>query len=606
MELLRLGAGPAVLRRLPNILPKGGHLPCEAWNTRHQMVIIILWAHTVVLPIYALGMGTSLWHSLAEGAPIALMTWIAQSKNVKHSLRMSVATIALVTCSAILVHISGGLIEMHFHFFVVVGIVTLYQSWTPFLLAIGYVVLHHGSMGTLLPHEIYNHADAVAHPWKWALIHGSFILAMSGAGLAAWKFAENAQERAVESERKHFEEERRRLAEREQATIMIQEREEQLRQAQKMEAVGHLAGGIAHDFNNLLGVVVNYGRFVAEELHVSDPRRADVEEIIKAGERGARLTRQLLTFSRKEVVRPEVLDLNLVVADTFNILSRTITERIELTSDLQTDLWTMAADRGHVEQVLMNLVVNARDAIDANTGQVVIQTSNVLIPPHQPPVQDMTPGEWVRLSVSDTGSGIPKEIRDHIFEPFFTTKPVGEGTGLGLATVYGIVTQSGGHIAVESEPGHGTTFVMYFPRSESLAMFPSDDRQKVYVPPGRGTSVLVVEDEDAMRDVAARILTRHGFDVTAFASPDAALGHFHANDGAIDVLLTDVVMPEMSGTELSEATGLPTVFMSGYTRDIVADSGASVSSVLQKPFGEEELLDAVHSLLHGPAVAPAF
>ncbi|MEA2453738.1 MAG: two-component system, cell cycle sensor histidine kinase and response regulator CckA, partial [Actinomycetota bacterium] len=444
------------------------------------------------------------------------------------------------------------------------------------------------------------HPDAFLHPWKWAMIHGAFILAMSAAGLAAWKFAEDAQERAVDSERKHFEEERRRLMEREEAAVQIQERDEQLRQAQKMEAVGHLAGGIAHDFNNLLGVVVNYGRFVAEELEMEDPRRDDVMEIIKAGERGAKLTRQLLTFSRKEVALPEVLDFNLVVGETFSLLSRTITESINLTSDLRPGIWNVEADRGHVEQILMNLVVNARDALKDRSGDLVIATSNVEIPPDTSPLPGMGNGQWVCLSVSDTGCGIPAAVREHIFDPFFTTKGVGEGTGLGLATVYGIVSQSGGHIGVESEEGRGTTFSMYFPRSRS-SLYDSRVTERSTGPAAiaaQGATIMVVEDEDAVREVAVRILTRHGFKVVAFGSPVEALEELEGPEADIDLLLTDVVMPGMSGKSLSETTGLPTVYMSGYTSDILAGAGPdSDERLLQKPFSGPELIEAVTDVL---------
>jgi signal transduction histidine kinase/CheY-like chemotaxis protein len=589
----------ATLKRFP-ILPRGGKLPDEAWGTRHHMILMILWGHAIAMPIYAFVMGMPVWHALAEGLPVAVLTWVAQQKSVPHKIRTSVATLGLVLASAILVHISGGLIEMHFHFFVVVGIVTLYQSWTPFLLAIAFVVVHHGAMGTLMPEEIYNHADAMAHPWRWAMVHGAFILAMSAAGLAAWKFAEDAQLRAVESERKHFEEERRRLIEREEASKQLQDRDQQLRQAQKMEAIGHLAGGIAHDFNNLLGVVVNYGRFVAEELTEDDPKREDVLEIIKAGERGAKLTRQLLTFSRKEVAHPEVMDLNEVVADMFNILSRTITENIDLSTDLAESLDNIRMDRGHIEQVLMNLVVNARDAIATGSGEIIITTTNAEIPPDAPAVVGVPEGNWVVLTVTDTGSGMDLETQRHVFEPFFTTKPVGEGTGLGLATVYGIMEQANAHIGIGSEPGKGTTVTMYFPTTDLPLHFAPVPREQgpMQAVDERAATVMVVEDEDASRKVVVRILMRAGYKVMPYASPNDAFNDCRARPDLFDVLVTDVVMPEMSGKTLSDATALPTVFMSGYTRDILEGAGPENGDpLLQKPFGEAELLGAVNDVL---------
>ena len=579
-----------------SFMPRGGKLPCEASGTRHAMIVRLLWAHAIVLPIYALTTGLNWTHSLGEGVPVAVLAGLAGSQLLPHKVRISVATLGLVVSSAVLVHISGGLIEMHFHFFVVVGVVTLYQSWTPFLLAIAFVVVHHGVMGSFFPTDIYNHADALAHPWKWAGIHGAFILAMSAAGLAAWKFSEDAQLRAVESERRHFDEERRRLMEREEAAQQLRELDEQLRHAQKMEAVGYLAGGIAHDFNNLLGVVINYGHFVAEEMPETDDRREDVLEIIKAGEKGARLTRQLLTFSRKEVIHPEVLDLNHVVGDTINILRRTITESIELTTDLSEHLLPITADRGHLEQVLMNLVVNARDSIGASGGKIVIGTSAVTEGPAAP---EGDPTGWTCLTVSDNGDGMSTETQRHIFEPFFTTKDVGEGTGLGLATVYGIVTQSGGRITVDSTPEKGTTFTMYFPAAtgdvdgSSTGAAPDDAQTET-----RPATLMVVEDEEAMRNLTTRILTRSGYEVLAFDSPLAALPVYEERGDKIDLLVTDVVMPGMSGKHLQEQTGLPTIFMSGYTREVVAQSGPmSGEPLLQKPFTADDLLTAVSSAL---------
>ncbi|CAN5625167.1 hypothetical protein BH24ACT26_BH24ACT26_21040 [soil metagenome] len=373
--------------------------------------------------------------------------------------------------------------------------------------------------------------------------------------------------------------------------------EDQLRQSQKMEAVGRLAGGVAHDFNNLLAVVQNYARFIAEDLPEDDPRREDIQEIIKAGERGAQLTRQLLTFSRREVAQPEILDLNAVVADMQKMLSRTIPVTVQLTTRLAPGLWSTKMDPGQVEQILMNLIVNAKDAL-AGGGRIAIDTANVVVPV-SPSAEGLDAGEYVCLTVSDTGGGMTKEVRKRIFEPFFTTKPKDRGTGLGLATVYGIVEQAQGRIFVESQIGAGARFMVYLPRSleglpdtaPELSREPSDE--------GEGKVVLVVEDEEPVRNLVVRILRRSTYTVLGAANGMEAIELADDHAGDIDLLVTDVIMPDVSGPEVAQRTGLPTLFLSGYTDEIVAEQGvlADDKRLLRKPFSAEDLLRAVRSVL---------
>ena len=378
--------------------------------------------------------------------------------------------------------------------------------------------------------------------------------------------------------------------------------EQQLRQSQKMEAVGRLAGGIAHDFNNILAVIINYAGFLRDQFQPNDPRLEDVEEIADAGERAARLIRQLLTFSRKEITKPQVVDLNVVLADMEKLLRRTLGEDVRLRFDPGKHLWRSKIDPSQIEQVLLNLAVNTRDAMPEG-GHLVIETSNVLADEAMSAaLEGFTPGEYACLTVSDTGEGMPEEIRSQIFEPFFTTKPRGEGTGLGLASVYGIVKRAGGYISVYSEPGIGTTFRVYLPRAKEAA-----------APIGRGLevdarggseTVLVVEDEAPVRKLVQRILEKAGYRVLLAESGPRAVEVAAGLEGGIDLLLTDVIMPEMSGRTLSEhlrgaGMSFTTLYMSGYTDEIVARRGELAEGELfvQKPFSADGLLKKVRQVL---------
>ena len=373
----------------------------------------------------------------------------------------------------------------------------------------------------------------------------------------------------------------------------------QLLQSQKMESVGRLAGGIAHDFNNLLGVILGYGGLLLRKIE-SGPDRSKLEQIVKAGERAAGLTRQLLAFSRKQVLQPRVLDLNDLVADIEKMLRRLIGEDIELTTRLD-GVGNVKADPGQIEQVLMNLVVNARDAMPQG-GQLTIQTSNVVLDEDYASERaDVRAGPCVVLAVSDTGIGMTPETRRKIFEPFFTTKGQSEGTGLGLATSDGIVRQSGGHIVVTSELGHGSTFMVYLPRVDE------EVRATVAAPtlrPAGTETILLAEDEPALREITREILEEHGYVVIEAGSGDGALKSAEAYRGEIGLLLTDVVMPRMGGRDLAERLlrvrpHVRVMFMSGYTDDAVVRHGvlATSAAFIQKPFGSESLLAKIREVL---------
>ncbi len=378
--------------------------------------------------------------------------------------------------------------------------------------------------------------------------------------------------------------------------------EAQLRQSQKMEAVGRLAGGVAHDFNNMLTVITGYSEFLLKRLSESDPIRSEISAIRQAGERAAGLTRQLLAFSRRQVLAPQVLNLNKVVSEMEKMLGRLIGEDVEISMVLGQGLSNVKADPGQIEQVVMNLAVNARDAMPEG-GKLTIATADAdLSEAYASEHVGVVPGLHVKLSVSDTGVGMDDETRAHIFEPFFTTKEVGKGTGLGLATVYGIVRQSGGYVAVESSPGKGTTFAIYFPRAEEEA---TPGKEGVPSEELRGTeTVLLVEDEEGVREFAGRVLRENGYTVFDAENGLAALDVLARHDGTVDLLLTDVVMPGMGGFELARRAsalrpGSDVLYMSGYTEEMVGEGGFLKSDVpfLPKPFAPDALLRKVREVL---------
>ncbi len=385
--------------------------------------------------------------------------------------------------------------------------------------------------------------------------------------------------------------------------------EERLRQSQKMEAVGRLAGGVAHDFNNLLTAISGYCDLLLHRLPEYSTLRRDVDEIRRAGDRAASLTQQLLAFSRRQVLQPKVLDLNVVVTNMTQMLRRLIGEDIELSMSLCRDLGHVKADPGQIEQVIVNLAVNARDALPGG-GRITVSTANVDIPPRDAPAHpESRPGPHVLLSMEDTGHGMDEEIRSHLFEPFFTTKEKGKGTGLGLATVYGIVSQSGGHIRVESAPGRGSVFQVYLPRVESpgegISSAAEPDRSGI---PSTGTeTVLLVEDEEVVRLLAREILRMNGYTVLEARHGREALLLSDAHQGPIHLMLTDVVMPKMSGRELAERLvprrpEMRVLYMSGYTDDAIVRHGVLEEGIafLQKPFTARTLALKVREVL-GPA-----
>jgi two-component system, cell cycle sensor histidine kinase and response regulator CckA len=397
------------------------------------------------------------------------------------------------------------------------------------------------------------------------------------------------------------------------SVVNIDERkraEDHLRRAEKMQAVGRLAGGVAHEVNNMMTVILGFGDFLLRSLGPEDPRSDEAKEILRAAERAANVTRQLLAFSRQQVLQPRVLDLNGVVAGLQPMMGKILGVNHSLVARLSPMLGMVRADRGQLEQVLVNLVLNARDAM-AEGGQLTIETSTVMLGEdylrRRAEVQ-IPLGAYIMLAVNDTGHGMSPAVQARAFEPFFSTKPVGQGTGLGLSTVYGIVKQSGGYIWVYSEPGLGTTFKIYLPVAHGA-------HDVVHEPPsiqsaGGNEAILVIEDEDVVRSLTCRILREHGYTVYEARQGQEGLECVARRSGEIRLVLSDVVMPEMGGRELGRLLaqlhpGLPVLYMSGYTGDDVVQRGLldAAAPFQQKPFSPEGLTRKVREMLdaHQPA-----
>ena len=387
--------------------------------------------------------------------------------------------------------------------------------------------------------------------------------------------------------------------------------EQQLVLSHKLEAIGRLSGGVAHDFNNLLGVIIGYAEALQQDPAGNESYREAIDEILKAGHRAASLTQQLLAFSRKQVLEPKILDLNAVVADIEKMLRRLIGEDIELKIISAADLGKVKADRGQIDQVIMNLAVNARDAMPRG-GLLKIETCNIeLREEDRKNRQYVVPGQYVMLAVTDAGTGMDAEVQSHIFEPFFTTKEMGKGTGLGLATVYGVIKQSGGYIWVESEPGRGAAFKIFLPRAEGQAVEQPESlapRARTHVP----RTILIAEDEASLRKLTSNTLKKLGY--TVLEAPDAAEAIRLAGllASKIDLLLTDVVMPGMSGRELALrlATTRPetkVLYMTGYTDGAIAEHGVLEAgiSILRKPFTQAQLIRSLDGIFEVQPDTPA-
>ena len=376
----------------------------------------------------------------------------------------------------------------------------------------------------------------------------------------------------------------------------------------RLESLGQLAGGVAHDFNNLLGIISNYAAFIGEEVAKEPPQadwqavRDDIQQVEHAAQRAAGLTRQLLAFGRREVVQPRVLNLNDVIGSVVKVVVGTLGEHVELNTDLAAGLCPVLADPGQILQVLVNLASNARDAMPAG-GMLTIRTASTDIDAaHKASRAGAAPGRYVSLKISDTGTGMAREVADRAFEPFFSTKARGDGSGLGLATVYGIIAQAGGHVQLDSDPGTGTTVAILLPAAAEAAQTSAAPQQAFQR--GEGLTVLIVDDEEALREVTRRILTRNGYQVITAASGPEAIKAAAGQPGRIDLLLTDVIMPQMLGKEVADRIRVlqpsaKVLFMSGYTEGVMNTQGVLERGVnlIEKPFTEVSLLAKLRDVL---------
>lgn len=393
---------------------------------------------------------------------------------------------------------------------------------------------------------------------------------------------------------------RRALAEKTETQKALSRSEDLLRQAQKMEAIGQLSAGIAHDFNNLLAVILGYSELMLFRSHLKDTDRIKVERINEAGETAAALTRQLLAFSRQQIIQPVELDLNDVVTRFEGVLRRLLKEDVQVVISLHPDLGPIKADKGQIEQVLMNLAVNASDAMP-DGGKLLLSTRDVHLDAAAAQACALPPGHYANLTVSDTGCGIPPEIQSRIFEPFFTTKPVGKGTGLGLATVFGIVQQNHGAVTLQSQLGAGTTFSIFFPVVSAPAARPAD---QLTAQPRRGARILVVEDAQPIAELVKETLEASGYEVLLALNGAEGLALCRNETRSIDLVLTDVIMPEMSGGQMVEelrkiCPAIKVIFMSGYTNDVIVRYGVFHADVgfLEKPFSPKLLVQKVSEVL---------
>ena len=397
----------------------------------------------------------------------------------------------------------------------------------------------------------------------------------------------------------------REMEERRVAEEALRKSEEELRHSQKMEAVGRLAGGVAHDFNNLLTAIIGYAELISTRVSSNALARQNADLIRKAGEQAAALTRQLLAFSRKQILQPKIIDLNELVVEMEKLLRRVIGERFDLQTHPDAEIGRVKADPSQIEQVVLNLGVNARDAMPRG-GELIIRTANVCLDTATAPqiLASLVPGDYVMLSVTDTGAGMNEETKAHIFEPFFTTKGPGKGTGLGLATVYGIVRQTGGGISVESEPGKGSTFRIYFP----MVTGPVDHTKTPSAPVEKSDNfetILVVEDEEIVRDLVCAVLEEQGYHVLCAGDGLEALEMAESFDGAIHLLVTDVIMPHMNGPELAAKLShvrpaTKVLYVSGYSDNDIGDHGVLNPhfELLQKPFTPQTLARKIRDVIH--------
>jgi signal transduction histidine kinase/CheY-like chemotaxis protein len=549
-------------------LPRGRGLPRESWRRRHRGLRLLLWAHLPALLIFGALKGYGGPHAILHLAPITAFAMLGGWDAVPRRAQAVSVTMGLLTAAALGVHISDGLTESHFLFFVLVIGFALYEDWLVFLVAVGFVVLHHGLVPMLGLGEVYSHPQANL---LWATVHGAFVLFAAALCIVSWRASEQARAELQVAER--------------------QKLESQLRESQKLESLGLLAGGLAHDFNNLLVGVLGNAALVREDLPPDSALRVHVEQIELAGQRAAALTRQMLAYSGSGRLELTPVDVPALVEEIAHLIAAAISKQARLELDLDTAAGiTVLGDPGQLSQVVMNLITNAAESLDGE-GTVSVRTGLV-------PACDR-----VFIQVSDTGCGMNEDTLSQIFEPFYTTKFTGRG--LGLAAVSGIIRSHGGEIDVHSRVGEGTTFRVVLPTVTAAPPSKQIEPTALLHPSGR---ILVVDDEPAVLDVACHILERHGYDVVSATSGFEAIRRLGAAEGPIDAAIVDMSMPGLNGLETMQglrrdAPALPVILSSGYTTESFYAGLPPGTRFLQKPYAGEDLLALLQAVICEAAVA---
>ncbi len=555
-----------------------------------------------------------LWAAIVFGGAITLFPVLLVKFRSGQALTRHVIAVSQMLMSALLIHLTGGRIETHFHVFGSLAFLAFYRDWRVFIPATLVVAADHFLRGVYWPQSVFG--TLAASPWRWTehagwvIFENVFLIRSCLQSVQEMK--DNARQRAELEATNEIVEGKvlERVAELQasenalRASITEQKRlESQLQQSQKMEGIGRLAGGIAHDFNNLLTVILGYSDSILLKLGKNHPLRGKVSEIQAAGQRAASLTSQLLAFSRKQILLPRTLELNSVVSNISQMIHRLLGEDIEVALHLDPSTGQVQADVTQLEQVLLNLAVNARDAMP-HGGQLIMETQNCEIDQRAAALQEVPPGQYVLLAVSDTGCGMDEATKARVFEPFFTTKSVGKGTGLGLSMVLGVVQQSGGTVTVYSEPGMGTTFRIYLPRFDTPAAHVDEPEQSQGPSAEKGATILLVEDEYRVRILAGEVLREAGYTVIEASNGRKALDVAESSSHPPALVLTDLVMPEMSGLELAEQLRkkwpeLPIIYTSGYTDHALLARSAlrQDTPFLQKPYTLASLLEQVASEL---------
>ena len=563
------------LQRLQAWLPRGNALPDAAWRTRHAGMRWLLWAHIPALVGFGALMGRLGHHHGGHPAallllPVAVLGGIGGWEVVPRRLQAIAVTLGLLTAAAVSVHLAGGATESHFLFFVLLIVLSLYEDWLIFGIAIGFVVVHHGLAATVGLGAVYHHPGSA---WPWAGVHGAFVLAAAAACVVTWRLSEQLREQL--------------------RTAELQTLESDLREAQKLESLGLLAGGVAHDFNNLLVGVLGNAGLALQRLPPDSAVRPLLEQIEVTGQRAANLTKQMLAYSGNSLLGVEEVDLSALVSELAQLLEAAISKQAHLVLELDAYVGAVLGDTGQLSQVVMNLITNAAESLNGHDGPITIRTR---VAGHRElealSFRVDTTLRYVVLEVLDTGCGMDLETRRRIFEPFFTTKFTGRG--LGLAAVGGVVRSLAGQIDVESRVGEGTTFRVFLP-----AIVSAGGREQSEAPtPGEGTGrVLLVDDEPTVLRVAALMLESAGFESVAVSSGSEAVERFHA-DGPFVAAVIDMTMPGLNGVETARALrtlapDLVVLLSSGYSTASFQHDLPPRTSFIQKPYTTCEFIQAL-------------